>query len=93
MAGSTSILASLSPPQLITSVEDPRAYRLVWLPNRLPCLLVHDPSTDLGAAAMSVRAGHFQDPADLPGLAHFTEHMLFLGAWWLVRLPFRRFLV
>lgn len=23
--------------------------------------------------------GHMSDPSDLPGLAHFCEHMLFLG--------------
>lgn len=31
------------------------------------------------AAAMDVNVGHFSDPKDLPGLAHFCEHMLFLG--------------
>lgn len=28
---------------------------------------------------MSVRVGHFSDPWEVPGLAHFCEHMLFLG--------------
>eukprot|EP00299_Pterocystis_sp_00344_P020106 c9899_g1_i3.p1 GENE.c9899_g1_i3~~c9899_g1_i3.p1 ORF type:complete len:436 (-),score=106.58 c9899_g1_i3:173-1336(-) len=28
---------------------------------------------------MDVFVGYFQDPEDLPGLAHFLEHMLFLG--------------
>ena len=28
---------------------------------------------------MDVNVGHASDPADLPGLAHFLEHMLFLG--------------
>lgn len=28
---------------------------------------------------MDVHVGHFSDPATLPGLAHFCEHMLFLG--------------
>lgn len=31
------------------------------------------------AAAMEVAVGQFQDPVELPGLAHFCEHMLFLG--------------
>eukprot|EP00434_Breviolum_minutum_P034884 symbB.v1.2.030880.t1/scaffold3459.1/size56318/3 len=31
------------------------------------------------AMAMAVRAGSYDDPRDLPGLAHFCEHMLFLG--------------
>ena len=31
------------------------------------------------AAALEVGAGHFQDPDEIPGLAHLTEHMMFLG--------------
>jgi nardilysin len=29
--------------------------------------------------ALSVRVGHWSDPAAIPGLAHFLEHMLFMG--------------
>ena len=32
------------------------------------------------AAAMDVRVGYLSDPEDLPGLAHFTEHMLFYSS-------------
>lgn len=42
-------------------------------------LLVHDGLSEKAAAAMDVAVGHFSDPADLPGLAHCLEHMLFLG--------------
>ena len=45
----------------------------------LQVLLVSDPSTDKAAAAMDVHIGHMSDPPNLPGLAHFCEHMLFLG--------------
>ena len=45
----------------------------------LQVLLISDPSTDKAAAAMDVHIGHMSDPAKLPGLAHFCEHMLFLG--------------
>lgn len=60
-------------------VLDDRQYRLVTLSNGLECLLVHDPTTDKASAAMDVNVGHLSDPNDLPGLAHFCEHMLFLG--------------
>ena len=30
--------------------------------------------------ALQVQAGSMQDPDDLPGLAHFTEHMLFYAS-------------
>ena len=49
------------------------------LSNSLTVLLASDPSADVEAASVHVRAGHFDDPADRPGLAHFHEHMLFLG--------------
>ena len=59
---------------------DDRAYRWVRLSNGLEALLVQDESAETAAAALEVRdAGHFSDPSQLPGLAHFVEHMCFLG--------------
>ena len=58
---------------------DDRDYRVIELPNKLVCLLVSDKDTDKSGAAMDVAVGHFSDPSELPGLAHFNEHMLFLG--------------
>ncbi|PIO70585.1 peptidase M16 inactive domain protein [Teladorsagia circumcincta] len=49
------------------------------LTNGLKVLLVSDPTTDKSAAALDVNAGHLMDPWELPGTAHFCEHMLFLG--------------
>ncbi|VDO85139.1 unnamed protein product [Heligmosomoides polygyrus] len=49
------------------------------LTNGLKVLLVSDSTTDKSAAALDVNAGHLMDPWDLPGTAHFCEHMLFLG--------------
>jgi len=42
-------------------------------------LLVSDDDTDVEAGSVHVNAGHFNDPEDRAGLAHFHEHMLFLG--------------
>ena len=61
------------------SEEDKRQYRGLHLDNGLKVLLISDPSTDKSAAAMDVHIGHMSDPPSLPGLAHFCEHMLFLG--------------
>jgi hypothetical protein len=41
-------------------------------------LLIHDPDTDKASAAMDVGVGSLHD-GDVEGLAHFCEHMLFLG--------------
>ncbi|KAA0012194.1 peptidase M16 [Billgrantia pellis] len=61
------------------SPHDNRDYRVLILENGLTALLVSDPEADQAAASMNVGVGSAQDPRDLPGLAHFLEHMLFLG--------------
>merc|ERR1719233_1930657 len=33
----------------------------------------------MSAAALCVHMGSFSDPEDVPGLAHFLEHMVFMG--------------
>lgn len=42
-------------------------------------MVISDPNANKAAAAMSVDVGAASDPVGLPGLAHFLEHMLFLG--------------
>ncbi|AMD02335.1 insulinase family protein [Halomonas chromatireducens] len=61
------------------SPHDTRDYRVLTLENGLTALLVSDPDADRAAASMNVGVGSAQDPDDLAGLAHFLEHMLFLG--------------
>lgn len=61
------------------SPNDDRDYRYLILPNKMRVLLVSDPSTDKAAAALSIYRGSFHEPESRPGLAHFLEHMLFIG--------------
>ncbi|KAK2177670.1 hypothetical protein NP493_586g01027 [Ridgeia piscesae] len=61
------------------SAEDKRLYRGLELDNGMKILLISDETTDKSAAALDVNVGHMSDPDDIPGLAHFCEHMLFLG--------------
>lgn len=49
------------------------------LSNGVRCVVVQDPNAAIPAAAMSINAGQLNDPKELPGLAHFCEHMLFMG--------------
>jgi len=64
---------------LKTSPNDSRDYRLLTLDNGLTVLLVSDSEADKAAASMNIDVGSSNDPEDLAGLAHFLEHMLFLG--------------
>ncbi|HAD08332.1 MAG TPA: hypothetical protein DCF62_02515, partial [Porticoccaceae bacterium] len=61
------------------SPADDRAYRYLTLDNGLAVLLISDPDTDKAAASMNVQVGSFDNPPEREGLAHFLEHMLFLG--------------
>lgn len=58
---------------------DRRELRYLVLPNQLEVLLISDPDAEKAAAALDVNVGSRQDPAGRDGLAHFLEHMLFLG--------------
>ena len=59
--------------------DDESVSRHFELENGLKVLLVSDPEFNVSAAALEVQAGSLMDPEDRQGLAHFTEHMLFLG--------------
>ena len=72
---------AVSAPQedTLSNSDDPYQYRYLTLDNGLKVLLVSTPDTDKAAAALTVDAGSADDPAGREGLAHFLEHMLFLG--------------
>ncbi|MGI5308161.1 insulinase family protein [Rheinheimera sp. WS51] len=65
--------------QVITSPNDQRAYKVLTLNNKLEVILVSDPAAEKSAAALSVGVGLLQDPMTQQGMAHYLEHMLFLG--------------
>ena len=65
--------------EVIKSPNDSRSYQYLTLSNKLDVLLVSDPETDKAAASLDVFVGSNDDPVDRNGLAHFLEHMLFLG--------------
>ncbi len=61
------------------SPNDIKQYQTITLANGLRVLLVHNAESNKSAAALAVNVGHFDDPQHRQGLAHFLEHMLFLG--------------
>uniref|UniRef100_A0A6A7G622 Insulin-degrading enzyme-like isoform X2 n=1 Tax=Hirondellea gigas TaxID=1518452 RepID=A0A6A7G622_9CRUS len=65
---------------VIQSPSDDRSYRVKTLSNGIKALLVSDKSAKKAAASLNVHIGSMSNPSKLPGLAHFLEHMLFLGS-------------
>ncbi|MEE9446618.1 MAG: insulinase family protein [Arenicellales bacterium] len=65
--------------QIIKSPADYRDYRAITLDNGLKVMLVSDKTATQSAAALDVHVGSGHDPQDRQGLAHYLEHMLFLG--------------
>jgi len=64
---------------VVVSTSDDREYRCITLSNKLQVLIIHDKETDKASAAMDVNVGSLCDPENAMGIAHFCEHMLFLG--------------
>jgi secreted Zn-dependent insulinase-like peptidase len=65
--------------EIVKSPNDHRSYRYLTLDNSLQVLLVSDPDADKAAASLVVFRGSYHEPSGFPGLAHFLEHMLFIG--------------
>lgn len=59
--------------------SDQSSYRMIELPNGLKTLLISNPTTLDSGAALDVKVGHFSDPEGIYGVAHFCEHLLFMG--------------
>lgn len=78
-SSSSSYTTIIDDNQIIKPDIDDRSYRIIQLNNGLTALLINDPTTDKSAAALDVHVGSYNDPKNLPGLAHFCEHLLFLG--------------
>jgi insulysin len=65
--------------EIVKSPADSREYRAITLDNGLKVMLISDVTSDRAAAALDVYVGSGNDPLDRQGLAHYLEHMLFLG--------------
>lgn len=59
--------------------NDKRQYKSFQLDNGLEVLLISDENANNSSAALDVRIGSLHEPREFPGMAHFLEHMLFLG--------------
>lgn len=61
------------------SEADESKYRYIKLPNQMKVLLISDAGSDKSGVSLDVFVGSSHDPVKRQGLAHFLEHMLFLG--------------
>ena len=68
----------MSSAKVLKSISDKRVYHSIRLQKNLECLIISDPDATK-SAAVSVNIGSFADPTETQGLAHYLEHMLFMG--------------
>lgn len=74
----------LTPP--VKPESDKKEYRAIKLPNGLQAILIRRIEEDgseneiNAAAALVVGIGSYDEPSSIGGLAHFLEHMLFMGS-------------
>jgi len=66
--------------KILKSPNDYRDYDYSVLSNDMQLIIVSDSQTESSVCGVRVEAGSFHEPASSPGLAHFLEHMLFLGS-------------
>ena len=74
---------SKTPSILMTNIEKPKTdtlnYAYKILSNGLTVLFTSDPKANKSSAALGVNIGNLLDKQDEQGLAHFCEHLLFMG--------------
>lgn len=69
------------------SPRDENLYQTFTLENGLQCLLVQDNNSkeiakggNMASVSLAVNCGSLNDPMTRQGLAHFLEHMIFMGS-------------
>lgn len=70
-------------PQTTSTVQkhplDQSEIRRFVLDNGIPVLIISDPKFNKSAASLTVTIGSMSDPKERLGMAHYLEHMLFMG--------------
>lgn len=64
---------------ILTPAFQDQKIRKIKLDNNLEAILISDPRSDKSGAVLSIEVGSWEDPKEHPGMAHFLEHMLFMG--------------
>lgn len=66
-------------PKIEKGYLDKREYSIIKLNNGLEALLISDTNSKHSVTSLDVHVGSLSDPDDALGLAHFCEHLLFMG--------------
>ena len=76
-------MSSKEEPTIIKNIEKSKSDKfdcvIKILQNGLKALLISDPESEISSASLGVNIGSFSDKPDELGLAHFCEHLLFMG--------------
>lgn len=64
---------------MIKSKYDKRIYKTKILENKLEVMLIYDKDITRSSASMNIGVGCFDESEKISGLAHFVEHMIFMG--------------
>lgn len=78
-ASAYQIINDTSSVQILTPSFKNRKTAKIKLDNGLEAYIISDPLLKESGAALSVEVGSWNDPVEYPGMAHFLEHMLFMG--------------
>ena len=65
---------------ILQPFNEAREFRWMQLNNGMNVVLVSDSESSNSGAALEIDVGSSYDPKEVPGLAHFLEHMLFMGS-------------
>lgn len=66
--------------KVLTRSLSERKTAKIRLSNGLEAYLISDPNADQSAAALSMEVGSWNDDPQYAGIAHFLEHLLFMGS-------------
>jgi len=64
---------------IVKSPKDTRLFKSLTLGNAMEVVLVQDMNSEISAVSLAIDVGSYQNPPQQQGLAHYLEHMLFLG--------------
>ena len=66
--------------EIIKSDNDNREYKYFTMENKLQCLIILDRNESMCGACLNIEVGSLLEANNVDGLAHFLEHMVFMGS-------------